>query len=376
MALQRIKAFATEVDFYNIRRSLYVPSTAYCKETKEVFFQHIRKANWGDIVLWDNYLEERICVYYTEYNINDYPLATYTPEGVVFIPQDILPDGDARMLSLTNMDCTNPEHGKADNNAVDIGDGNYDIWLRWGGFNSENGEWNDIPELINYGEDTNRAQVYVDANGETTGEYSNWGGYLPSDSYHWSYKGSQQVDNIDKSTHWYADNDGSNRFPSPFTTRGEYNPLYGRGVDGQQSSYLSDFNGKQNTAHILSYETYQPNWQTDAQIENINDYNHFPAALCCSRFHTIGTEAGDWYLPAAGELGCLMARFNIIQKALKAINQQVKAVAVQLLDYINYWSSSEYSSSSAYNLYTNYGNMYNFSKGYDSYVRAVCRFRI
>lgn len=373
--LQRIKVFQTEADFCNIRHSLLVPSTAHCVETSEVFFQCERKANVGDVVLYDKYLDEELLVYYTEYNATAYPLSTYTPTGIVVIPQWFCGDDYARVMSLVNMSCTTPETGKASNNSTYNNDTNtHDIYLFWGGYSQGQG-WHDIPELINYGTDNNRYQIYVDSNNNPTERNRNWG-YMPSDSYHAGYKGSTENNSSDKTAHWYNGMGAYNRLPSAYTNRLERNPLYGRGADGSQSSFLSDYNGKQNTQHILNYETYQALWETDETIENIVDYGHFPAACCCARFHTEGTEQGDWYLPAAGELGCLMPRFSIIQAALKKVASVSSAVAVPLNENGSYWSSSEGYEYYAYYLYAFNGDMNGYGKGSYGYVRAFRLLRL
>ena len=375
--LQRIKVFQTEAEFCNIRHSLYVPSTAHCVETSEVFFQCERKANIGDVVLYDKFLEEEMLVYYTEYNATTYPLSTYTPTGIVVIPQWFCGDDYARVMSLVNMSCTTPETGKASNNATSW-DGGSDIYLVWGGFESENWTYTNISELTDYGTDGNRYQIYVDGGNNPTGENGGWG-HMPSDSYHTGYKGSTENNSSDKTVHWYNGMGDDYRLPSAYTNRLERNPLYGRGADGNQSSFLSDYNGKQNTQYILNHETKQPNWQTDEQIENSyrgDNLGHFPAALCCARYHTDGTEAGDWYLPAAGELGCIMPRFAIIQAALKKVASVSSAVAVPLNENNFYWSSSEYSEYDAYYLNTSSGYVDVNGKGYISYVRAFRLLRI
>lgn len=52
-----------------------------------------------------------------------------------------------------------------------------------------------------------------------------------------------------------------------------------------------------------------------------NQYVH-PAAQCCYRFHTEGTNQGDWYLPSAGELGYAIARKHSIDNVIRKINKE------------------------------------------------------
>ena len=65
-------------------------------------------------------------------------------------------------------------------------------------------------------------------------------------------------------------------------------------------------------------------------------------ANAARNYKAAGAEEIEWYLPAAGELGYLIPRFNKIQDALTKVN------ALQLDDTRSCWSSSEYSSYHAY----------------------------
>lgn len=104
----------------------------------------------------------------------------------------------------------------------------------------------------------------------------------------------------------------------------------------------------------------------------VNDYSagNYPAACCCWRFHTVADKQGDWYLPAAGELGYIMPFYVQHQNAVTRINNVYgSGFAVALLtDY--HWSSSEYSGYYAYRVYTYNGTVYNTTKSYSYCVRA------
>ena len=87
------------------------------------------------------------------------------------------------------------------------------------------------------------------------------------------------------------------------------------------------------------------------------------AANAARNYKAAGAEEIEWYLPAAGELGFMLPRFNKIQAALTKVN------APQLDGSYYYWSSSEYSSNSAYNVSTRNGNVNNANKDSNDYVR-------
>ena len=98
---------------------------------------------------------------------------------------------------------------------------------------------------------------------------------------------------------------------------------------------------------------------------------YYPAACCCSRYKTSGIGKGSWYLPACGELGYILPRFNEINIALAAIIEKNPSLgAVQLGASSGYWSSSEYISTYARYVYTSYGSVLSNLKSSALYVRA------
>lgn len=85
-----------------------------------------------------------------------------------------------------------------------------------------------------------------------------------------------------------------------------------------------------------------------------NTYNLdgcYPAAFACQRYSTVGTKAGDWYLPAAGEQGYFVVRSNEIRKAMLKLGISDDANTGKLGNTTwNYttWGSTESSSAYAY----------------------------
>ena len=177
---------------------------------------------------------------------------------------------------------------------------------------------------IDYGPNINHSEL--DTPEETT--------YVPSNEF----PGPPSADGETK----YEDHVGPFA-PSPYTLSGAKNELF-------PSQCLADFNGKTNTEAILSHVTVE-NWQTADAINNPTISNggaqsmpigEFPAACCCWRYHPVGTNQGDWYLPAAGELAYVCARQGEINNIMFELNRWNPGSAI-LVAPKWHWSSSEFS---------------------------------
>lgn len=132
-------------------------------------------------------------------------------------------------------------------------------------------------------------------------------------------------------------NDDNCHIPSPFNADGTFNTIYSATSysGGSINNALSDFDGKSNTATLVALGA------------------NYKVSVACSRYSTEGTSAGDWYLPAMGELAYIMPRFKVIQNSLTKLGS--KALALNDRGY--YWSSTEYDSNDAYTLGTYVGNV-------------------
>ena len=121
------------------------------------------------------------------------------------------------------------------------------------------------------------------------------------------------------------------------------------------SEAAADWQGKNNTRLVLEY--CEMKGESCPAFEYVNSYK------------TEGTLAGDWYLPAAGELFAIYGHMGVLNTALGKIGGTK-------LSTRDYWSSSEYSYYNAWLqdfFYGNIGN--NYSKNQDScYVLPVLAF--
>ena len=117
------------------------------------------------------------------------------------------------------------------------------------------------------------------------------------------------------------------------------------------SSYNSDMNGKSNTQA----------WVNQYGNENVNN-----AAGYCYNYATSGTGKGQWYLPAGGELAA------ILQTNRGLVTSGLTVAKGKALASANHWSSSENSSTKAWQVGTSSGS--SVDKTQKAYVRCVLHF--
>ena len=117
-----------------------------------------------------------------------------------------------------------------------------------------------------------------------------------------------------------------------------------------ESAAKGDYNGKSNTSIIIAHG-------------DSNGYKT-PAADYCYNYTTRGTNKGDWYLPAAGELQLIYNNKTTLYNSLSKVG------GTQLANS-TYFSSSEYHRSNAWLLSFYNGRWGNNYKAIAYYVRPV-----
>ena len=267
----------------------------------------------------------------------------YTPIGVVVIPtsHDVYGTGECGVMSLLNMNCDNPSQSSSSNKD-----------MCWGAYDT------DISTLPNL----DQVPTGNTTNGIPTGQ-TNYP-YLPSDIFN----ATQCAHDTD--VYYFVPS--ATPVPSPYLTDGSRNPGYYQTTSPSSSNNaLADFDGRGNTDKIITqrgnkdYTSWKPTPDTPSD---------YPAASCCDMFYTEGTQQGDWYLPACGELGYIMPPFNKINEAITNIqNIYGTSVCVTLSTSISYWSSSECSSRNARDISTLGGQVHYGYKGTTYFVRAWLR---
>ena len=116
------------------------------------------------------------------------------------------------------------------------------------------------------------------------------------------------------------------------------------------SAAIADWQGKNNTRLVL--ECCKANGKSCTAFEYVNSYK------------TAGTQAGDWYLPALGELNAIYGSKGVLDIALGKIKGTK-------LEASKYHSSSEGSYRDAWGLNFHNGYVEAYGKGVDLYVRPV-----
>ena len=229
-----------------------------------------------------------------------------TPVGVVVVPEGFAPDGKIRIVSLNNADAS----GNTSTSTVK---------MNWGPTRTDTSL-------------TNFKKVPTTDNAGSTSTGSNGNGYLPSDRFNGS------VSFVDPKAKY---NETRNLIPSPYL--GDVpNPEYNKEISGYNNA-LSDFNGLSNTETLVGLGA------------------NYVAANAAYKYND-GVSNLQWYLPAMGELGYLMPRFNEINKTITDLGGVAVASPY-------FWSSSEYVSDYAYYLSTDFGTVGSDSKYFDDYVR-------
>lgn len=280
------------------------------------------------VVLWDKIREE---MFYTS-NLKDVDKNRYEPIGVIVIPteHDVYGTGECGVMALISASLTTPDTGQTSNERV-----------YWGHNNK------DFPNLTNFNGVIRMGTMNNNISDNIDGLSSS--GYIPLMKKNMSSKFECPHDTKAKYEIYYYSDYGY--IPSPYLNDDSRNPDYYT-TDPPSSAYnvLSDFAGKSNTEFLCSNATSQPDWKTDETIDNYYSVYYHPAACCCWRFHTPGTNQGDWYLPAMGELGYIAPRYDWINQTISVLQTYFGKTFNPLTTTLSYVSSSEYNSQYVYGI--------------------------
>ena len=277
---------------------------------------------------------------------------SYVPIGVVAIPgkHGVYGYGICGVISLVNMSCDTPDTGTT---SVET--------MYWGVNTDTNNEnYTKLPYVGLLSSPGN-------SSGTITGEY--YFGWLPSDKF--SFKQCPHDTNA-----YYDDNVGSAHYavPSPYLTNGNRNTGYYRiASPSSTDNCLSAFYGPLWNKNIVeNYATGQSSWKTASHISNLTSVGHYPAVCCCWRYHTEGTNQGDWYLPSVAEMGYVVARFNQINSTMRNLMSLFYGkYSIAIIASKDTWTSTEYNETNIRHVYFNEGYVHYSARNTSKVVRAM-----
>ena len=288
------------------------PVVSYCKLQNEVHFnRYVPTYNLLDILYANVAGEKKV-----DSTVLD-PSLGYTPIGICVAKTGFFGENEpARFMSLKYMNYSTPETGSLTSQG-----------MYWG----------------NYGTDLNMIpNIQVTHNGGT-------------------YNGYFDVDYYDSSSQ-------TNKIPSVFDANNEWNTS----ILGEVNQYsTTDIQGREKTDLILASATSQSTWKTDTSITNESGAGYAPAACCCDRYHTVGTNAGDWYLGASGEMCMIIVQKTAINTKLAQIAAVYSTDCMSSLAANYYWSSTEYNSNCAYYVSAYFGGIGYYYKDNNYIVVAM-----
>ena len=247
----------------------------------------------------------------------------YVPIGICIAPTDFFGSGEkARFMSLKYMNYSTPEAGSTSVQGMYAGQYRTDLSL------------------------VNKQRISLSRN--------SYYGYLASDNF---------TNNVGSDGRGYYTT--SDNIPSFLNNDGTWN------TNETSGCILGDIDGKSNTQVWLDAASAQSGWQTASTIANSSGSGYSPAACCCSRYHTNGTNASDWYLGAAGEMAMIITNLAAINAKLTQINAIYSSYCISSLSANNYWSSTVQNSNSTYYVGTDDGSInYNYEPD-SNYVVAL-----
>lgn len=346
-----------------------LPESEFAEENIEIdnlyIFKSGREYELGDIIIWNGYKTEVV----KAENLDQitYNPVTCCPIGIIMIPSshNVYGTGEAMMAAITKLRPTNPEIGAAFNDVIssDLGDHPWSSTARY-----TNNDW---IEDVSYADRVtfNYEGLVFSTTLRTSAGVKNTSGnnvvkttytiplYLPSDlTYYDTVDTAKSVDGTVKygfeitgfsdSNGWYCMSpyglDGISKNSDYFTNVLSTTSI--GGVTFRSYNAFADFGGYANTQALISavntahpeyegWQSYPHYWDpilTNSYSAESNykepktnpmDFRHdFGGAWCSWRFHTPGTNKGDWYVPALGELGYMFARFGVYNTVTNAIN--------------------------------------------------------
>lgn len=256
----------------------------------------------GDVCIVDNATLDKYFI--TPDSIKCINPDKYTPIGLVVIPQSHTDNNTVRIMSLKFMSPSHPDDGNTVSSYFRYSQTEEDPTSSLPHLNQTPYIWNSVETISGCTEEQKLLGFTDIANRHIPSDKSG------SENYKYPY---------DSISYYCSYLDEYEALPSPYLEDGSKNSIYHSTAN--TGNALADMDGKGNTEKLLETDnSYSTDWQTAESIGNEDNIKYYhPAAQCCWRYHTIGTNQGDWYIPSAGEMGYYLSRIIALRKTIEII---------------------------------------------------------
>lgn len=264
----------------------------------------------------------------------------FTAIGIVVIPSshNVYGDGKCCVMSLNFMSASTPDTGTTISYAESTS-GTTIPNISWGATSTELTKYAKVPNIVTY---TSSGTVLDETLSNI--KSANYG-FFPSD-YYTDFNNCLQSLDRTSTYSYYGTSGAAPLIPSPYNADGSRNQAYYYTGGSLTLNGFSDFSGFENTQSSINM-TSDTSWKTSQTI--IYGTNggkvRTPAAACCWRYHTTGTNQGDWYCPSLGELGYILCRVEALDYIKSDLDSSGKALYCGgdlRNEAINMWSSTRW----------------------------------
>lgn len=257
-----------------------------------------------DILIYDMEEDSKFEADGKDWNIERFPLSRYIPIGVKVISRSNMDDGCSRYCALHYASCLTPDSGTNNNEGIIFSTReniqNIPTDLTYVPYIADSGTANfgNIQELKGYCKITTQNEIFC------------------SDSF-------DALENPFLKGYYYNINNNINKddsifyIPAPILEDNSSNPIFFSKENPQ--NILQYIDGKYFTRKILE-NCIDESYKTATTIQNIVQTGHYPTAEAVWRYHTIGTNQGDWYIPTASELLFLYLNLSKLTNTFVKLN--------------------------------------------------------
>ena len=361
--MKYINTFSSTESFESAKETLdslehYV---AYDSESDKVYLKKVEiplndASIVGDIVMYDKQGNKMVHCKPSEYSIETYPEAQYTPIGVVIIPSSHTDDGKDVIMSLAAMSAKTPDKGITTTEDLS-GQTSSDYYLRFGGEGRELTGFTTnikVPYIASCplsGTVSQFGDVAYDTINADMSQEENYRIFAFSNDMYSDDANIKNPNNANEGYFKMMINELNKQskvllIPSPYTSDGGKNTDYFQAPSDGGTNILADFDGSVINKKYLEQVQGGEEWKTSPTINNASGVQNFPYIQCCWRYHTDGTKQGDWYVPSVGECGYICSKMKEIQAGyakMKEVNKTVIDLTNMEEASISHWNSNYFS---------------------------------